>query len=43
MQQTKGQTRRELRGRPINMVQMLNALDGIEQEIVDFFREISGK
>lgn len=40
-QQTRGQTRRQLRSQPVNMVQLLNAIDGVEQEVIDFFREIS--
>ena len=41
IQQSKGHTRRHLRGEPVTMVQLLGALDGIEQEIVDFFNSIA--
>jgi hypothetical protein len=42
IQQTKGQARRSLRQKPVDMVQLINGLDGIEQEILDFFKEVSG-
>lgn len=34
---TKDTTRRLLRTRPVDMVQLLNELDGIEQDVVEFF------
>ena len=37
---TKDSTRRSLRSRPVDMVQLLNELDGIEQEVVQFFSQI---
>lgn len=43
LQQTKGSTRRHLRAQPVTMVQVLNALDGIEQEIIDFFNSLTKK
>jgi len=42
IQQSKGQARRTLRQKPVDMVQLINGLDGIEQEILDFFKELSG-
>jgi hypothetical protein len=40
IQRTKDSTRRTLRSRPVDMVQLLNELDGIEQEIVSFFTQV---
>ena len=37
---TKDTTRRSLRSRPVDMVQMLNELEGIEQEVVQFFTQV---
>ncbi len=34
---TKDTTRRLMRTRPIDMVQLLNELDGLEQDVVQFF------
>lgn len=38
---TRDSTRRTLRQRPVDMVQLLNELDGIEREVVDFFTNIT--
>ena len=38
---TRDSTRRTLRQRPVDMVQLLNELDGIERDVVDFFSSIS--
>ena len=40
IQRTKDTTRRTLRTRPVDMVQLLNELDGIESEVVSFFTQI---
>jgi len=40
LQRTKDSTRRALRQKPVDMVQMLNELDGIEQEVVQFFSQV---
>ena len=37
---TKDTTRRTLRQKPVDMVQLLNELDGIEQEVVQFFSQV---
>ena len=37
---TKDTTRRSLRSKPVDMVQMLNELEGIEQEVVAFFSNV---
>ena len=37
---TKDTTRRSLRARPVDMVQLLNELEGIEQEVVAFFNQV---
>jgi hypothetical protein len=37
---TKDTTRRSLRSKPVDMVQMLNELEGIEQEVVTFFSQV---
>ena len=37
---TKDSTRRSLRSKPVDMVQMLNELDGIEQDVVSFFSQV---
>jgi len=43
IQRGKDTTRRHLRSRPSDMVQMLNELDGIEQDVVQFFtKALSG-
>jgi hypothetical protein len=43
IQKTKDDTRRHLRTRPSDMVQVLNELDGIEQDVIDFFtKALSG-
>ena len=34
---TKDTTRRLMRARPVDMVQLLNELDGLEQDVVQFF------
>ena len=34
---TKDTTRRLMRNRPVDMVQLLNELDGLEQDVVEFF------
>jgi hypothetical protein len=39
---TKDSTRRLLRTKPVDMVQLLNELDGIEQEVVQFFQTLAG-
>ena len=38
---TKDTTRRLMRSRPVDMVQLLNELDGIEQDVVEFFTLLS--
>jgi hypothetical protein len=38
---TRDSTRRTLRQRPVDMVQLLNELDGIERDVVDFFASVS--
>ena len=38
---TRDSTRRTLRQRPVDMVQLLNELDGIERDVVDFFTSIA--
>lgn len=43
MQQTKGHARRSLRTRPVDMVQIINAIDGIELEVAEFFRQLAMK
>jgi len=40
---TKDTTRRALRSRPVDMVQLLNELDGIESEVVQFFSQVLGQ
>lgn len=40
---TKDTTRRVMRSKPVDMVQLLNELDGIEQEVVQFFQALAGK
>lgn len=40
LQRTKETTRRTLRQKPVDMVQMLNELDGIETEVVSFFSQV---
>jgi hypothetical protein len=40
---TKDTTRRLLRTKPVDMVQLLNELDGIEQEVVQFFQVLAQK
>lgn len=39
---TKDTTRRLMRSRPVDMVQLLNELDGIEQDVLEFFSMLSG-
>src|SRR5262245_48806825 len=38
---TKDTTRRLMRTRPVDMVQLLNELDGIEQDVIEFFTLLS--
>jgi hypothetical protein len=38
---TKDSTRRMLRQKPVDMVQLLNELDGIERDVVEFFSSVS--
>ena len=38
---TKDTTRRLMRSKPVDMVQLLNELDGIEQDVVEFFTLLS--
>src|SRR2546427_7234680 len=40
IQRTKDTTRRTMRTRPVDMVQLLNELDGIESEVVSFFTQL---
>lgn len=40
IQRTRGTTRRHLRGRPTDMIRLLNSLDGIEKDVVDFFNQV---
>jgi hypothetical protein len=40
---TKDSTRRALRSKPVDMVQLLNELDGIESEVVSFFSQVLQK
>jgi hypothetical protein len=37
LRRSKDTTRRLLRTRPVDMVQLLNEIDGLEQEVVQFF------
>jgi hypothetical protein len=43
IQQAKGSTRRFLAGRHVTMSEILNSLDGLEQEVMDFFNEVLGR
>lgn len=40
LQRTKDTTRRTMRAKPVDMVQLLNELDGIESEVVQFFSQV---
>jgi hypothetical protein len=40
IQRTKDTTRRLLRQKPVDMVQLLNELDGIESDVLTFFTQI---
>jgi hypothetical protein len=40
LRRSKDTTRRLLRTRPVDMVQLLNEIDGLEQEVVQFFTAI---
>lgn len=41
IQQTRGTTRRYLRDKPVDMVQIIKALDGVEQEVVDLLTAVA--
>ncbi len=41
IQATRGQARRSMRDRPVDMVQLINHLDAIDLEIAEFFRSIA--
>ena len=38
---TKDTTRRLMRSKPVDMVQLLNELDGVEKDVIEFFTLIS--
>ena len=43
IQRSRGTTRRHLRKQPMDMCKILNAIDGLEEDVVEFFNHLFNK